>query len=65
MYMYTSLSLSLSLFLPPSRDEEIIMPDEYGSVVKENYQWKVYWKLLIVHCDTVINMDIMLKPHPY
>ena len=27
--------------LPSSRENEIIMPDEHGGVVKENYQWKV------------------------
>ena len=26
---------------PPCRDEEIIMPDEHGGVVRENYLWKV------------------------
>ena len=31
----------MCLCVPLCRDEEIIMPDEHGGVVRENYLWKV------------------------
>ena len=42
--------MAIPVCVPLCRDEEIIMPDEHGGVVRENYLWKVKMCVPVLRC---------------